>query len=295
MTPTRFMTIIVAAMFLSVSYARGQVPIHIQVDDPRPMKAAIDSLQKALGLPVNYEDPPFEYSGDIRDVSDQVRNAAQKAANPNVRIMVPRGGQLVLDGTLLNPQPGVGDLLPILTQLRTQYEAASYPGRFGITQISGVATVEPVAVLSPDGAWKNVTAAMQTHISFASGQRKASETLILLAKTMSQRLSVKVGIGRIPFAAFENTQFTMGANDEAAGVTLVRIFNQLSQSNSAVLPGPISYSYSLLYDPGLKYYMLHVNAISRFKVSPGNPPAPTPGSMPPSGSAGGPYTKTSHK
>ena len=56
--------------------------------------AMVDHLQQQFGIAINYEDPPFAYKDDIRDITDQVQSPRQREANPNVRILVPRGGAL---------------------------------------------------------------------------------------------------------------------------------------------------------------------------------------------------------
>jgi hypothetical protein len=240
----------------------GQEPVPgmLQVNEARPMKAVIDNLQRTTGIPVNYEDPRFEYSGDIQDVTDQVQSPAQKAAHPNVRIIVPKGGPLALDLTTASLKPGVGDVLSLILQAKGQHESKGYPGRFSITQTGNTLTVKPSAVLSASGTWKNAAAVMDTHISMPTKTRSGSEALIAFADALTKAQGIKIGIGRVPFVAFENAQTTVGASDEPAGTVLGRIFDQLSQYYRASVAN-VPYSYSLLYDPGLKYYLLHVNAL----------------------------------
>ena len=80
--------------------AKAQIPVHIRVSHPRPLEAALDQLEKKIGLPINYEDPPYECAAEIQDVTDKVQNAQQRAAHPNTRILVPKAGTLAFDATL---------------------------------------------------------------------------------------------------------------------------------------------------------------------------------------------------
>src|SRR5437879_2804770 len=51
----------------------AQVPITITVNDPRPLAAAITELELRHGWVITYEDPPYEYAADVRDVTGVVR------------------------------------------------------------------------------------------------------------------------------------------------------------------------------------------------------------------------------
>ena len=113
---------------------RAQSPLHIRVNHPRPLEAALDELEATLGIPINYEDPQFQCANDFQNVTDQLQNAAQRAANPNARIIVPKGGSLELDSILASSSPTVADALSLANQLRVKHEANGYPGRFNVTQ-----------------------------------------------------------------------------------------------------------------------------------------------------------------
>jgi hypothetical protein len=266
---------------VSAVLAYAQAPIHVQVNDPRPLKTAIDQVESALGVPINYEDPRFEYVGDVQDVTEQVQSARQHAANPTVRIIVPRGGALALDSTPL-PQPAlISDVLSFVTQLRTACEASNFPGRFLAKQVGSTVVVEPTAIRAADGNWKSVEPAMETRITFPTQQRNAAETLKLVAAKASQALGIKVGVGRLPVLSFVSTSVSVGANDEPANVVLDRLLGQLTAFNSAGVPSVPSYSYRLLYDPGVKYYLLHIIAVSPRKNGEAGP-APIRGPTQPS-------------
>jgi hypothetical protein len=110
---------------------------------------------------------------------------------------------------------------------------------------------------------------METRISFAARPRDASDTLSPILGTLTQQLGTKVGLSNLPMLSFAKRSVTLGAGNEPANVVLVHLFEQLSMT------GPSSYfSYHLLFDPGLNYYLLDISAVAavRMKVQ----PAPTP-------------------
>jgi hypothetical protein len=65
----------------------GQVVIDISTH--RTLAAALDSLQNQLGIPINYEDVPYQNPADLEDVS----NPEERAKYPGFQLLVPRTGQ----------------------------------------------------------------------------------------------------------------------------------------------------------------------------------------------------------
>lgn len=236
--------------------------VRIDISDPRPLKAALDVLERTLGVPINYEDPRFASSEDIVDVTEQVQSAQQRAANPRIKIAVPKGGRLTLESAVISKVPALADALAIAGQLRAVHEASAFPGKFAVVQVRAMATVEPSALRASDGRWSTAAPAMKTPITIAARQATAAEALAAIAAAIAERLGVKVGVGRFPFVAFANTTINLSASEEPAGVVLVRLFEQVTASGGNAVSDP-TYSYKLLYDPGVKYYLLHVNAVPR--------------------------------
>lgn len=250
-----------AVCFTSVSSLSAQASVTIEVTDPRPMKASIDQLEQRLGFPIHYEDPRFEAADEISDITDQVQSARQKAANPTVRILVPKGGRLTLPPTSISREPGLTDALSVMTQLRVAHDAAGLAGRFAVQQVGSSIIVEPRAVRGAKGDWKATGSVLDVPITLPTGQRNAMEALQLLLAEVSQKVGLKVGIGRFPIHAFANTLVTIGADGESAKVVLLRLLGQLAQPNIAVAKPRMMFSYRLLYDPGVKYYLLSINAV----------------------------------
>ena len=47
----------------------AQEPRWLIVDDPRPVQVAVAELEKRYGWLVTYEDPPYQFAGELEDVS----------------------------------------------------------------------------------------------------------------------------------------------------------------------------------------------------------------------------------
>jgi hypothetical protein len=219
----------------------------------RPMASGLEHLEKAIGIPINYEDPRFACPSEIHEVTDKVQNAAQRAANPNAHIFVPRGRVVPLSYVFPHAT-GPQDALSAANQLRLGYEAEELPGRFTLKYIGSVLTVQPYEARNSDCKWVPVTAAMETRITFPIQTMDATDAVTLVLSTLTARLGIKVGLAGLPMMAFVNRKVMLGALDEPANIVLVRLFELLSPT------GRSRYSYHLLYDPGVKYYMLNIAA-----------------------------------
>ena len=247
--------------------ARAQMAVHINVNRARPLEAALDQLEKSIGIPINYEDPPYQCGADMRDKTDEVQSAAQKAAHPNFRIIVPTAGALAFD----SPMPAVPqsvDALAAVTQLVQQHQANGNSGRFTVKTVGSVLTVEPSSARNAGCTWTTVTPLMETKISFATQTRDATDTLTLILSSLTKQVGVKVGLARLPVLSFVKRTVTVGANKEPANVVMVRIFEQLSPTPSSSV-----FSYHLFFDPATKSYMADIDVAAPISAKPA-PPGP---------------------
>jgi hypothetical protein len=221
------------------------------------MMAMADLLQQRFGIAINYEDPPFQHQDDVRDVTDQVQSPRQREANPNVRILIPRGGVLSAPGISVRVgQPS--DAAGALENVRGQYEAASFPGKFIISQSPLAVFVEPRQVRKASGEWDNLASVLSTPISFARERRSAADTLALIVALAVKSGGTRIEIVSLPMAVFANVQVDLGASAQPARAALVSLFEQMS---AKLIPDGLPrtvFSYRLLFDPGLRYYLLSV-------------------------------------
>lgn len=255
--------LIVTTIALNVAPLCAQTSIvNIQASRSRPLQAALDQLEKQLGVPINYEDPRYACPEELQDVTAQEQSPAQKAANPTARIIVPKGGTLKLAATVPASVPKTADVLPLITQLRVQHEANAYAGRFSVTLIGGAYTVQPVSARNAACIWAPVVPALETRVSFPTQRRDATETVNLVLSAVSKQVNAKIGLGTIPIHSFINRAVMVGSADQPANVALMQVLQEISAQESAIPSSQPLYSYHLLYDPGVKYYMLHIAAVA---------------------------------
>ncbi len=243
-----------------------------KIQDPRPFKAAIDALEDRFGVPINYEDPRFEATDEIIDVTDQVQNTQQRRANPNVRIKVPKGGVFVID--LIAPNatvPSRDDIQSLLIQLRSSYDAQALPGKFVVAQISTAhgsnLVVEPIAVRNKEGVWTKTPPVLDSPITIPSATRSGFETLTQIASAIGESSGFRTVIGTVPLNALAHATMNFGARREPARTALLQFLQQLGGAQALAGPSPqMGFSYRLLFDPSYRLYVLNIQSV-RLKAS----------------------------
>ena len=136
----------------------AQTPAVINVADHRPMAGALDAIEQAFGLAINYEDVPYENSADLEDVS----TPQQRAAQPGYRLMVPRKGTLSITLTGVTSQ---SDLWVGVNGLLNDYRTNKLPGDFTIEQANGMLYVIPTKKLTKAGSTQAVTSPMAVPVT----------------------------------------------------------------------------------------------------------------------------------
>jgi hypothetical protein len=62
--------------------------LQLSISDPRPVAKAVELLSQRHGLVITYEDPPYAFEGDLKDVTAEV---SRSPVAPGHRVLVPRG------------------------------------------------------------------------------------------------------------------------------------------------------------------------------------------------------------
>ena len=281
--------LVVLVVAVAVVVAQGQPAAEVTVSGSRPLLQALDVIESKIGVPINYEDPRLQHPADVEDVTDEVQSRAQRAANPHGRVIVPKRGELSIDGAALGLQELASqDVLALLTRLRLAHESKGLPGRFVVRQTGSTWTVEPSAARAGSGKLTPVTPVLSRPIAFRWQQRLAAECLAAIAAQTGSASGTKISVGMYPFRIFGNMTVDCGASNEAANVVLNRLFDQVaSKELHDEIDVRFGYSYRLTYDPQLRYYLLSVNAVP-MKIGDEDQPQPKGTAVRPSGAGAGP-------
>lgn len=250
----------------------GEV-VSIKLHDPRPLNAAADKLEERFGIPINYEDARIETNDEIIDITDQVQSPRQRAANPNVRIRVPKGGEYAIDLPLSTAQPSQGHIQDLVVRLISHHEAKSLPGRFRVVQIASpygsMLAIEPTAVRAAGGGWKSTPSVLSLPISFPATTRSGLETLTVIASAVERASGIKTVVGTVPLNAVAQSSMTLGASQQPANAVLVQFLQQLAGAQGLPNSPHIHFSYRFLFDPVDRLYVLNLQAVLlRSRVTP---------------------------
>lgn len=244
------------------------------VDDPRPLSAAVESLIERHPISITYEDPRYEFSGDIRDVTSQVRK------NPSAtdsRVLVPRGGVLQTTYEISNGQPA--SAADTVRQIVETKNLDPVGGRFEVYQDGDVFHIVPTEIRDSRGAWVKQQSILRTPITFSSGELNGFQLIEAILKQVSAASGANIlGMSAERFTnAFYNYRGQIDATDEPARDVLLRALHSIHPR----------FTWFLNYDPSGQYYAFAVAKTTEpeFPEPPEPPPvtAPRPGDPTPAG------------
>lgn len=273
-------------------FAQSATSITVQVSSPRPLADAAAQLELQTGIAINYEDTPYAFAGDTSDVTRSVMPAANQAAYPNARIIIPKGGALSI-----SPIPTSAGTNPTTTEsnainaLIGAYSANQLPGTYMSLWQDGAFFLVPSTSRNASGSETALVPVLSVPVTIPVAERTAIDTLTAILDQVKTSSGVKVGVGSIPLTIFARAKVSLGANNETARSVIGRMFTMLAPrtSDGSALS---SLSYKLLFDPCLKYYMFNAAMIQSTPAKPVTQAAPakvTPSSGP------NPYARPSSK
>jgi len=219
--------------------------------DHRPLVGALDTLEKTVGVPVNYEDVPYENAVDLVDVS----TPQQRAANPGYHLLVPREGQVSATVSL------AADCATNVNSLLASYRQNLLPGDFAVEQANGMVYVVANRVLGSNGLIRSVASPMKTLVTVPFAERTVEATVAIVLSAVSAT-GAKIEFGAFPFRPTDRISF--GATQSPARDVLASVFAKATST-------PLSYR--LLFDP-LSGYMLNVQMAHAGSTAVAASPAP---------------------
>jgi len=226
---------IVTILTAAAAVLNAQWPKTIDVNEPRPLWRALDQLETIVGLPINYEDVPYENAADLRDISTR-----QSAAAPAFHAIVPRSGHVTAQIPALTGTAPASEALADVNLLLRSYRESELPGDFEVEQRAGELYVTAAKVRGADGVMRAVTSPLAAPVTIPETQRTLIETVGAILDGVNQVTGVRIVTGSFPIWPLPKVSF--GASDEPARDALTRLF--------ARMPGA-PWSYRLIFEPGL--------------------------------------------
>ncbi len=205
--------------------------VQLTADDARPVAAAVQTLVDALALRITYEDPRYEFTGDLADV-------ASSAARP--RVTVPRGGRFVAKF------PGSKDAGAMLERVLSAAAQAMPDLRFRIERSGEAWHVVPVGSRDARGRLVTRPSLLDARISLPDEERTAQQTIDAIRAAVSAANRVRVGAGAfsldggiVPVPG--PPKFRFHAHDEPARAVLMRAFDAIEKERGVRLTSLLFY------------------------------------------------------
>jgi hypothetical protein len=228
----------------------------INIDDHRPLRQAVETLEGLFSYPINYEDPPYLFKEDIEDVS----TSAQRAENKEFRLMVPRRHQLSFVIPQGTDYSDISSLEKILIDLIEKYNTQNAAGKFRLVSNGTSFTVEPTSTRNNTGDNMLVESPMTTLLTHSENKVSLFKIMTIYISLIKNQNGVDIAPGVIPLGPWG--EFSIDLNRAEIRNIFTQINNQLRESVM---------SYELLYDPKLGY-MLNTRTIPKGQQEPAQLP-----------------------
>jgi hypothetical protein len=257
--------------------------VPLVVNDPRPVALAVLSLVESFPVTITYEDPRYEYSGDLKDISAQVT----KNSGSSAKTFAPVGGVLQTTYEITSDKRQPADVLQAVNSILDAHKANGIGGRFAVFRSGDVYHVVPTEVRNSKGIWAKQQSVLDTRITFSSGGEMHGDALIdailgQLGASTGQWIGMNPGVA---LNALHRYSGVVDVSDEPARNVLMGVLRSISPRLTWILnfdptPAPIS-------SPAGQGYMFNV-LFGAEHAQPGvarTPRTPKPGDPRPSGGA----------
>jgi hypothetical protein len=259
----------------------------LSINDARPMAEAVLSLIRTYPITITYEDPRYEYAGDLHDVTRQ----ASKTRRAPVGSIGPSGGALQATYDVSEETGAPLDMADAIQKIVDANNLARLGGHFEVRQSGATFHVVPTEVRDSKGRWIRQQSLLDAPITFSSeGEKDGFGLIEAILREVSAASGAKIVGGRPAIAincsspgCIENERVVDATNEPARDV-LVRLVSSLNPR----------YTWVLYYDASERcYYFNLVLGVERAnpkiehpRVRPPKPGDPTPGQrVPPANAA----------
>lgn len=239
---TKTLALIISVLGITAIVWNTQRPEELIVEDPRPLVAAIRTLEAKYGWQINYEDPPYNDPKDLVDRTHPGYRGSHRAIDP-------KGGRVEIRYFVSSTTGKPESPASLLEMLVDDHARRSNPGRFQVKVLGGLDSVIPVQ-----------GSILDTHITLVDKQRTFGETLQEILQELSRVTNTRVRGPAMTRPTFQ--RFSFSAENEPARDVLIRLFKTRDDRQ---------YSWHLLYSPGWGYAL---NLHSQPKKT--ESPQPTP-------------------
>ena len=258
--------VVVRSRAIAQSTATISQPFTLSANSHRPLVDILDKIQALYKVPINFEEVPYQYSGDM-----EFRTVSTKSGP--AQYATPIEGQLnvKLDGHDVNALEAVRSVV-------NAYSMSGLPGIYTVEEVKGRIYVVPLKVRGTSDTMESITAMMNRQITFPVAERPVTITIGMLVDSLSKVSGQRVVLldEHLP----DEATVELGANNESFRDIMSSFIEKVGQR----------LYFRLIYAPNDKTYYLNLEAVlttpvggfSTEKTSPANssvlskPPADSP-------------------
>jgi hypothetical protein len=213
------------------------------------MAQAASLLEREFGWIITYEDPPFQFARDIRDVTVEVRKDLTPASP---RVLIPNSFPFAFSYVAL---PGNTARSPeeALQGLVRAYATSGNSGAFRIISAPPMYHLVPTQFHDVHGALVSYESVLEAQISLPSGRRSLFRVMEEIAAELTKGTGTRVVAGAMPLNFAIKTEVEGGADNVPARMVLRRILSETGR--------PVSWQ--MFFDPGGLGYALHLHIVSQ--------------------------------
>jgi hypothetical protein len=258
----RIVVYIWTAMLLANSVKAQTQQETLSFTSPRPIRDAIVEYEKKYGWVITYEDPRFEFPGDMEDRAQTARQLG-KTVDPDKTFRIPktRTVSVTYDRPIDARDATVrSKVLQKLIDAYSQTDGSTFRLESSTTRLH----IVPALVRDKSGQLQYRQPTLDTIISLSDQSRDGMQFLAALCAQVSTISGFPVRVGTVPMNALLRHRTESGFENQSARMILEEFLNSL--------PGGTQYTWRLLYGevPPLGLgYVLNINSVKSV-----SPPAP---------------------
>jgi hypothetical protein len=237
----------------SCSWSQAQRSEVISVVGPRPVRDVILQWEKRYGWVITYEDPRFEFTDDLEDVTLRVRKDLKpgEPVDPSKRIIGARERQLSVSYQVPEGANDAGARLEAANQLVKAFAQGAGNTLF-VSESGTRAHISPGLIRDVNGKLQHSHPILDTIISVPAQNRNGGEFLHALCDALTSATGYTVFLGLIPGNDMHQFRTNLGYENVPARQALENFLNSM--------PSGTRYTWALLFQ---KDYALNIHWVGR--------------------------------
>lgn len=224
----------------------------VKADYARPLQQAISAVREEYGWVVNYEDPPYQGSHDLIDMT----NPNYRTTHPNAKVVLGPAG-----GPFQSTYPETPKMwsspaaeLNVLEKIVFDYNQSGNPGNFVVRELpDGSFDVVGDSIHDNAGAEVSITPVLDTPIYIPRATRSFGGAITAILNALSSKTGIGMGEGLMPFNLLPTGHLAIGGSKTSARDLLMQVIDSTGSR----------YVWLFLYEPPEREYLLGILPVTR--------------------------------